>query len=116
MLDLFDCGAMLFESDQDEEVLRIECAMTLEGALEVMQESDGPLTEWCFEETPHRIEAVVEPAELDALMEYFHVDEPYQLPAILRLEYTGYDCFLRLRALLRRLAVPYTVLEAAIAR
>lgn len=45
MLDLFDCGAMLFESDQDEEVLRIECAMTPEGALEVMQESDGPLTE-----------------------------------------------------------------------
>lgn len=110
MLDLFDCGAVLFESDQDEEALRIECAMTPEGALEVMQESDGPLTEWCFEETPHRIEAVVEPAELDALMEYFHVDEPYQLPAILRLEYTGYDCFLRLRALLRRLAVPYTVL------
>ena len=40
----------------------------------------------------------------------------WQLPAILRLEYTGYDCFSRIRALLRRLVVPYAVYEAPIAR
>ena len=57
-MDLFDCGAVLFESQEGEEALRIECAVTPEGALEVMQESDGPLTSWCFEESPHRIEVV----------------------------------------------------------
>lgn len=115
-MNLFDCGAVLFESQQDEEDLRIECAVTPEGALEILQESDGPMTQWCFEESPHRIEAVVEPLDLEGLMEYFHADEPHQLPAILRFEYTGYDCFLRLRALLRRLAIPYTVFEAPIVR
>lgn len=116
MLELFDYGAVLFESREGEEALRVECVVTPEGALEVMQESDGPLTEWCFEESLHRVEAVVEPLELEGLMEYFHVDEPRQLPAILRFEYTGFDCFKRLRGLLRRLEIPYVVHEAVIAR
>ncbi|MDO4437675.1 MAG: hypothetical protein Q4B77_06995 [Coriobacteriaceae bacterium] len=116
MMELFDCGAVLFESREGEESLRIECAVTPEGALEVLQESDGPLTSWCFEESPHRIEALVEPLDLKGLMEYLHADDPRQLPAILRFEYTGYDCFMRLRGLLKRLGVPYTVFEAAIVR
>lgn len=115
-MDVFDCGVVLFDSQEDEEDLRVECVVTPEGALEILQESDGPITWWCFEESPHRIEAVVEPMGLEALMGYFHVDEPWQLPAILRLEYTGYDCFSRIRALLRRLVVPYAVYEAPIAR
>ncbi len=53
-MDVFDCGVMLFESQEDEEDLRVE--------------------------------------------------------------YTGYDCFSRIRALLRRLVVPYAVYEAPIAR
>ncbi len=35
MLDVFDCGAVLFESAEDEEALRIECAVTQEGSLRV---------------------------------------------------------------------------------
>lgn len=115
-MDLFDCGAVLYESQEDEEDLRIECAITPEGALEVLQESDGPLTSWCFEESPHRVEALVEPLDVERLLEYYHLDEARQLPAVLCLEYTGFDCFLRLRTLLRRLTIPYTVFEAAIAR
>lgn len=115
-MDLFDCGAVLFESQEGEEALRIECAVTPEGALEVMQESDGPLTSWCFEESPHRIEVVVEPMEAERLLEYYHLDEPRQLPAVLRLEYTGFDCFQRLRSLFKRLAIPYVVFETEMTR
>lgn len=115
-MDLFDCGAILYESQVGEEALRIECAVTSEGALEVMQESDGPLTSWCFEESPHRIEVVVEPMEAERLLEYYHLDELRQLPAVLRLEYTGFDSFQRLRALFKRLAILYDVFEAEIVR
>ncbi len=115
-MDLFDCGAILYESQEGEEALRIECAVTSEGALEVMQESDGPLTSWCFEESPHRIEVVVEPMEAERLLEYYHLDELRQLPAVLRLEYTGFDSFQRLRALFKRLAILFDVFEAEIVR
>lgn len=115
-MDLFDCGAVLFESKEDEEDLRIECAVTPEGALEIMQESDGPLTAWCFEESPHRIEATVDPVEVERLLEYFHLDAPQHLPAVLRLEYTGCDCFQQVRALMRRLGIPYEVREERVTR
>lgn len=115
-MDLFDCGAILYESQEGEEDLRIECAVTPEGALGVMQESAGPLTSWCFEESPHRIEAAVGPMEAERLLDYFHLDGAWQLPAVLRLEYTGPDCFQRLRSLFRGLAIPYAVFETEIAR
>lgn len=38
-MDLFDCGAVLYESQEDEEDLRIECAITPEGALEVCRKA-----------------------------------------------------------------------------
>jgi len=111
MLDVFDCGAVLFESGEDEEAMRVECAITSEGALGIMQESDGPLTEWCFEESPHRIEVTVPPAGVLGLLDYYHVDEAHMLPAVLRLEYTGYNCFRRIRNLMKRLEIPYEVFE-----
>ena len=116
MLDLFDCGAVLFESGEGEEGLRVECAVTPEGALSIVQVSEGPLSAWCFEESPHRIEVMVEPMEVERLMEYFHIDEPGQLPAVLRMEYTGYDCCQRIRALLRHLGISYDVEENEVVR
>ena len=116
MDELFECGAVLFESGEEEEALRIECVVTNEGELRIMQESAGPLSEWCFEDSPHRVETVVEVGATAALGEYFHVDGVRQLPAVLRLEYTGYDCAARIRALLQRLDIPYGVLEDPIAR
>lgn len=115
-MDLFECGAVLFESDEDGETLRIECAVTGEGGLDFLQESEGPLTEWSFEETPHRIEVSVPPIGAMNLATYFHLDMVTQLPAVLRLEYVGYDCFIRIRALMRRLEIPYCVVEAPIVR
>lgn len=116
MSDLFDCGAVLFESDVDEEGLRIECVVTPEGELRVLQESEGPLSEWCFEESPHRIETVVDADTTAGLLEYFHLDAPHQLPATLRMEYTGYDCARQIRSLMKRLEIPYRVVEAPVLR
>lgn len=116
MNDLFECGAVLFESDADEEDLRIECTVTAEGELRVLQESLGPLSEWCFEESPHRIETVADAEATAGLLEYFHLDTPYQLPAVLRMEYTGHDCARQIRSLMRRLEIPYHVIEAPILR
>ncbi len=115
-MDVFDCGAVLFESTDDEEAMRIECAVASDGSLRVMQESDGPLTDWCFEETPHRIEVEVSPEGVGELLSYFHVDEARMLPAVLRMEFTGYNCFRRLRRLMKDLEIPYSVYEHAIAR
>ena len=116
MRDLFECGAVLFESDADEEGLRIECAVTSEGELRVLQESEGPLSEWCFEESPHRIETVADADAAAGLLEYFHLNVAHQLPAVLRMEYTGYDCARQIRALMKRLELPYDVIEAPILR
>lgn len=116
MKDLFECGAVLFESDVDEEGLRIECAVTPEGELDILQESAGPLTEWCFEESPHRIETVADAASTAELLEYFHLESVRQLPAVLRLEYTGYDCGRLIRDLMTRLEIPYRIIEEPILR
>lgn len=107
---------MLFRSGADDEALTIECSLTDGGGLVVMQESDGPLTEWCFEETPHRIETVFSASGVGVLMEYFHLDEVVQLPMMLSAEYVGYDAGLRIRDLARRLGVGYQVVEAPIER
>lgn len=108
--------AVLFESDADEEALRIECAVTGSGALEIMQESDGPLTAWCFEESPHRVEMEVEPSSVLGLLSYFHLDDAGKLPDMLSVTYAGYDGGQRIRALMKRLELPYAVIEHPIVR
>ncbi len=50
------------------------------------------------------------------LLAYFHVDETRLLPLVLRMEYTGYNCFHRLRALMRSLEIPYVIYEKAMVR
>lgn len=109
-------SAVLFQSEQDEEDLRVECAITADGCMDIMQESDGPLTEWCFEESPHRVETYAGADAVTALMSYFHLDVPEQLPELLRIEYMGYDCGMKIRALMRHLDVPYEVYESDIVR
>lgn len=104
-MDVFDCGAVLFESGEGEEALRVECVVTNEGELRVMQQSDGPLTEWSFDETPHGIELIVDADGVRALCSYFHVEAPSYLPAVLRMEYTGHDCLRRIRVLCERLGL-----------
>ena len=55
-MDVFDSGAVLFASEEEGEHLRIECAVTSEGSLRIVQESSGPLTQWSFRESPHTVE------------------------------------------------------------
>ena len=114
--DVRSRAAVLFQSERDEEDLRVECAITADGCMDIMQESAGPLTEWCFEESPHRVETYAGADAVDALMRYFHLDIPEQLPELLRIEYMGYDCGMRIRALMRSLDVPYEVIESDIVR
>lgn len=116
MRDVFECGAVLFEDAAGEEKLRVGCMVTPEGGLSVVQESDGPLTDWCFEHTPHRIEAVVDAAGVQGLLGFFRLERPHQLPMVLRLEYTGHECFRRVRRLFKRLHVGYAIREDAICR
>lgn len=113
---LNEASAVLFESGEDEESLVVECAVTAEGGLSLMQESDGPLTSWCFEESPHRIEVEVDPADACALAERMGLDEAGQLPAALRCEFTGYDCLREIRVLMKRAGIRYRVIEHPIVR
>lgn len=114
-MDVFDSGAVLFASEEGEH-LKIECAVTPEGSLRIVQESSGPLTQWSFRESPHTVEAMIDPAGVGELLGYFHLDAAHQLPAVLRLEYTGYECFSNLCDLMKRLGIPYEIREAAIVR
>lgn len=116
MRDVVECGAVLFEDTVGEEKVRVGCVVTPGGELSVMQESDGPLTDWCFEHVPHHIEVVVDISGVHRLLEFFCLEQPYQLPMVLRLEYTGYECFRRVRQLFKRLRIGYAVREDAVRR
>ena len=115
-MDVFSQSVVLFESCEDDEALRVECTATAEGGLAILQECAGPLAEWCFDESPHRIEVSVEPVHARALMGHFSVDEPWQLPLALRATFSGSDCCLRIRRLMRYLELPCEVVEVPIER
>lgn len=108
--------AVLFAQVDEDEAVRIECAATEEGGLVIMQESEGPLTQWCFEESPHRVEVDVDSDQVQGLLDYFHLEACDQLPAVLRLSYVGYDAGVRIRELMRRLGVAYRVHENPVIR
>ena len=107
--------ALLYQSAEDEEKLTVACRYDA-GGLRVRQESDGALTRWCFEETPHVVEVRVAPTALEPLLDYLHLDDPDLLPALLAAAYGEFDASQRVRALLRRLGVPYEVDERPIVR
>ena len=66
--------AMLFENEPDEERLKIEASLLGDGSLLIHQESEGDLTRWCFEESPHTVDTLVAAPAVRGLGEYFHVD------------------------------------------
>lgn len=107
---------VLFESGPDEEALRVVAALALDGGLTIWQESAGPLTQFCFEESPHVVETVLDRRAVRGLAAYFHVDTRVQVLEVLRLAYTGYDCASNIRDLLKRLDLPYEVRERPISR
>ena len=74
-MDLFDSGAVLFASEENEEGLTVECHMMPGGEFRIVQESAGPLTKWSFGESPHTIEVTVGPSGVDAVS-YTHLTLP----------------------------------------
>ncbi|MBY4797547.1 hypothetical protein K6V98_04150 [Collinsella sp. AGMB00827] len=115
-MQVFQEVAVLFESSEDGESLRIDCAMTREGGLQIMRVSEGPLTQWCFEESPHPVTTLVDPAGTSSLMEFVQADLSPQLPAVLASEFTGVEADADIRAFLRRLNIGYEVKEPPIVR
>lgn len=49
-MELFDDRVVLFESDEGGEYLLVTCEPSGMGGLVVRQTSEGPLTQWCYEE------------------------------------------------------------------
>ena len=110
-MDVFDCNVVLFESEDLEEGIVVECTVGRDGSLVVLQESYGPLTAVSFGESPHRVELVAGPAAVRALLAYFHLDSSWQLPFVLRFECAGVDSCLRVRELLQRLGLPFEEID-----
>lgn len=107
---------VLFRSEEDEEELCISGGVSPDGGLVIKQVSEGDLTAWCFEESPHEVRVEVGPAGTGALAQYFHVDSPRELLKMLGALYCGYDVSLRVRGLMQCLGVPYEVTERPIVR
>ena len=116
MVDIGRASALLFESGDMDERLSIVCYTTDAGGLVIERTSDGDLTQWSFEESPHVVKTCLDVSSARALVEYYHLDEVDQVPAMLRLEFVGFESDTQIRALLKRHAISYTIQEAPIAR
>lgn len=115
-MELFKTAELLFESRENDESLRVECYVNEAGCLVIEQVSAGPLTQWCFEESPHRIITEVGAAGTAALAAHFEAVEPAQLPRLIGASHLGYDVCSQVRALLVELGIPYEVRERPIVR
>ena len=115
-MDLFDERVVMFESDEGDEHLLVTCEPTGAGGIVVREVSEGDLTRWCFEESPHTIETFVDHKGLQALERFYDVDTAMQVARMLSISFADYDCGQRVRALLRELRVPFDVVERPIDR
>lgn len=106
----------LFSSREGEERVDVWCAYEEGNGLSVVERLEGPLALWCFEESPHVVELRVAEPVLPVLLAYLELSDEALLPRFFALEYGEADALQRIRDLLRRLCLPYTVLEAAPAR
>lgn len=63
-MELFDERVVMFESDEGGEYLLVTCEPSGMGGLVVRQTSEGPLTRWCYEESPHVVETLCHARDL----------------------------------------------------
>lgn len=115
-MDLFDERVVLFESDEGGERLAVTCEPSGMGGLVVRQTSEGPLTQWCFEESPHVVETFVTHEGLVALEQFYGVGTSNQVARMLSISFADYDCAQRVRSLLRELGAGFDVVEKPINR
>lgn len=112
----FVADALLFESERDEERVRIVCGVTLEGEVVIAQRTTGPLTAWCFEEEAHDVEVRIAEAQAPVLLRRLGMEGIDQIPAALQIRFAGYDSALRIREFCREEGVPYEVRERQVCR
>ena len=115
-MELFDERVVLFESDEGGERLLVTCELSGMGGLVVRQTSEGPLTQWCFEESPHMVETFVTHEGLVALEQFYGVGTSNQVARMLSISFADYDCAQRVRSLLRELGAGFDVVENPIDR
>lgn len=112
----FVADALLFESERDEERVRIVCGVTPEGEVVIAQRTTGPLTAWCFEEEAHNVEVRIAEAQAPVLLRRLGMEGIDQIPAALQIRFAGYDSALRIREFCREEGVPYEVRERQVCR
>lgn len=115
-MELFDERVVLFESDEGGEYLLVTCESSCMGGLVVRQTSEGPLTQWCFEESPHAVETFVSHEGLAALERFYGVGTSGKVAHMLSVSFADYDCAHRVRLLLRELDAGFDVVERPIDR
>ena len=115
-MELFDDRVVLFESDEGGEYLLVTCEPSGMGGLVVRQTSGGPLTQWCYEESPHVVEPFVPREGLAALEHVSGVGTTNQGARMLSISFADYDCAQRVRSLLGELGAGFDVIEKPIDR
>lgn len=115
-MDLFDERVVMFESVEDGEHLTVTCEPTGAGGLVVREVSEGELTRWCFEESPHTVETFIDHEGLRTLLRFYGVDTSIQAARMLSISFSDYDCGRRVRSLLCELHVHFDVVERPIDR
>ena len=115
-MELFDERVVLFESDEGGEHLLVTCEPSCIGGLVVRQTSEGPLTQWCYEESSHMVETFVAHEGLVALEHFYGVETSNQVARMLSVSFADYDCAQRVRSLLGELDAKYDVVEKPIDR
>lgn len=115
-MELFDERVVMFESDEGGEYLLVTCEPSGMGGLVVRQTSEGPLTRWCYEESPHVVETFVPREGLAALEHFYGVGTSSQVARMLSISFADYDCAQRVRSLLGELGTGFDVIEKPIDR
>lgn len=115
-MELFDERVAMFESDEGGEYLLVTCEPSGMGGLVVRQTSEGPLTQWCYEESPHVVETFVPREGLAALEHFYGVGTSNQVARMLSISFADYDCAQRVRSLLGELGTGFDVIEKPIDR
>lgn len=110
-MELFDERVVLFQSDEGGERLLVTCEPLGMGGLVVRQTSEGPLTQWCYEESPHVVETFVAHEGLVALERFYEVGTSNQVARMLSISFADYDCAQRVRSLLGELGAGFDVIE-----
>ena len=91
---------VLFEGSDGVERVRAVCRRSGGGGLELVQESAGEVSRWCFGESPHRAVLRIDARQVRALARYFRVRDAGGVAAALEIEIAGIDCLTRTRRLL----------------